>query len=63
MTRKNQLPEVTPKGHQTIRERLFRPQKVDNYDAEMDQIFFSGNDQSGNALVRDTVVTIYPSGR
>lgn len=62
LTRTNALPPMNI-ARRTLKDRLFGPQKVDNYNAEVNQIFFPGSDEVGNTMVRDTVVTIYPPGR
>jgi hypothetical protein len=62
ITRTKQSPEEAAAAHQTLRQRLFRPQTVSDYGAEVNQIFFPGSDQVADTMVRNTIVTIYPSG-
>ena len=48
------------------REGLFKPRSVSNdrdYGKMLSGLFRSGNDQMGESSIRDTVITIFPSGR
>ena len=42
---------------------LKRRQPQKDYGAALESFFRSGNDQMGDVCVRDTVVTIFPTGR
>ena len=63
VARTSETPEQIAAARQSISHRLFKQTSVNDYNTEIDQIFHSGNDQAGNTEVRNTIVTIYPTGR
>jgi hypothetical protein len=43
-------------------EHLLIPAATNDYNAELNEIFWPGNDQAGETEVRNTIVTIFPTG-